>query len=231
MLYLGGLTCMDLQSLQVAQESFWRIFSAGVTKTIPLTVISFIGAMILAVSCALVQYANVWGLKQFVRFYIWIFRGTPLLVQLCTLYFGFPNLGIVIDAWTSAVIVFALNCGAYCAETMRSALESVPLGQLEAGYCVGMSWFQIMYRIVLPQAFRTAFPPLFNTLISLVKDTSLASSITVPEMMTQGMRVTGRTYEFMAIYLEVGLIYLLFSTVLTKLQTWGEKKLKTYENK
>ena len=222
---------MTAKSFQVARDSFLRILTAGVKVTVPLTVIAFTGAMVIAIICALIQYANVKGLKQLVRFYIWVFRGTPLLCQLFVVFFGFSQLGIEIPAFTSACVVFALNEGAYCAETMRSALESVPLGQLEAGYCVGMSWWQIMRRIVLPQAFRTAFPPLSNSVISLVKDTSLASIITVPEMFAQGQRVVGRTYESMAIYLEVALIYLIFSTALTKLQSWGEKKLNTYENR
>ena len=108
--------------------------------------------MVLAVAVALVQYARVPVLSQLARFYIWVIRGTPLLVQLFIIFYGLPSVGIMLDAFPAAVIAFAFNEGAYCAETMRGALESVPQGQLEAGYCVGMSWWQIMRRIVLPQA-------------------------------------------------------------------------------
>ena len=209
-------------------DSFPKILLPGLTATIPLTIISFSLAMVIAVVVALVQFANVRGLKQIARFYIWVFRGTPLLVQLFVVFFGLSRVGIVLPPFPAAVIVFSLNEGAYCAETVRAALESVPSGQMEAGYCVGMSYLQIIRRIVLPQAMRTAFPPLSNSLISMVKDTSLAANITVTEMFMVTQRIVARTYEPLLLYLEVGLIYLIFSTVLTKLQRMGEKKLQTY---
>ena len=209
-------------------DSFPKILLPGLTATIPLTLISFSLAMVIAVVVALVQFANVRGLKQIARFYIWVFRGTPLLVQLFVVFFGLSRVGIVLPPFPAAVIVFSLNEGAYCAETVRAALESVPSGQMEAGYCVGMSYLQIIRRIVLPQAMRTAFPPLSNSLISMVKDTSLAANITVTEMFMVTQRIVARTYEPLLLYLEVGLIYLIFSTVLTKLQRVGEKKLQTY---
>lgn len=214
--------------VEILLDSFWKILLPGLTMTIPLTVIAFTLALIIAVFTALVQYANVKGLKQLARFYIWIFRGTPLLVQLFVVFYGLPGVGILIDPFHAAVIVFALNEGAYCAETIRAALESVPIGQLEAGYCVGMSYMQIMRRILLPQAMRTAFPPLSNSLIAMVKDTSLAANITLTEMFMVTQRIVARTYEPLALYIEVGFIYLLFSTVLTLLQRIGEKKLNMY---
>ena len=113
----------------------------------------------------------------------------------------------------------------------RIALESVPKGQIEAGYCVGMNYLQIMWRIVLPQAFKTAFPALSNSLISMVKDTSLAANITVVEMFMAAQRIVARTYEPLALYCEVALIYLLFSTVLTFFQRRGERKLSAYSGK
>ena len=212
-------------------DSFWKIFLPGLKVTIPLTVISFSIALVIATAMAMVQFANIKGLRQIARFYIWIFRGTPLLVQLFVVFYGLPRAGILIDPFPAAVLVFSLNEGAYSAETMRAALEAVPAGQLEAGYCVGMSYLQIMRRIILPQAMRTAFPPLSNSLIAMVKDTSLAANITVTEMFMVTQRIVARTHEPLAPYIEVGLIYLLFSTVLTKLQGIGEKKLSTYQKK
>ena len=141
------------------------------------------------------QTANIRGLKQLARFYVWVVRGTPLLVQLYVIFYGLPRFGILLDPFPAAVIVFAINTGAYDAETMRAAISSVSKGQIEAGYCVGMSYPQIMWRIVLPQAFRTALPPLSNSLISLVKDTSLAANITVLEMFMATQRIVARTYE------------------------------------
>ncbi len=220
------MTAQDIIRLLI--DSFWKILLPGLTVTIPLTVIAFSIAMVIAIITAMVQYANIPVLKQIARFYIWVIRGTPLLVQLYVVFFGLPSIGIRVAAFPSAVAVFAVNEGAYCAETMRAAIESVPSGQMEAGYCIGMNYLQIMRRIVLPQAFRTAFPPLFNSLIGMVKDTSLAANITVAEMFFVTQRISGRTYQFMALYLELALIYLIFSTVLTRIQAFGEKKLNSY---
>ena len=214
---------------EILADSFLKILSPGLTMTIPLTAISFTLALMIAVVVALVQFADIKVLKQIARFYVWVVRGTPLLVQLFIVFYGLPGIGLVLDPFPAAVIVFSLNEGAYAAETIRAALEAVPKGQIEAGYCVGMSYLQIMRRIVLPQAFRTAFPPLSNSLIGMVKDTSLAANITVAEMFMATQRIVARTYEPLALYCEVGLIYLLFSTVLTKLQRVGEKRLGAYE--
>lgn len=219
---------MSERLLGIVADSFWKILLPGLTMTIPLTALSFTFAMVIAVVMALVQFANVRVLRHVARFYIWVVRGTPLLVQLYMVFFGLPSVGIILDPFPAAVIVFSINEGAYCAETMRAALEAVPAGQLEAGYCVGMSYLQIMRRIVLPQALRTAFPPLSNSLIAMVKDTSLAANITVTEMFMATQRIVARTYEPLALYAEVGLIYLLFSTVLTRLQRMGEKRLSAY---
>ncbi len=214
--------------IEILIDSFWKILLPGLTATIPLTVISFSIAMVIAVIVALIQFANVRFLKGLCRFYIWVIRGTPLLVQLFVVFYGLPRVGVVIDPFPAAVIVFSINEGAYSAEVVRAALEAVPSGQIEAGYCVGMSYLQIMRRIVLPQAMRIAFPALSNSLIAMVKDTSLAANITVVEMFMETQRIVARTWEPLALYIEVGLIYLIFCTVLTKLQSFGEKRMRTY---
>ena len=220
---------IDQLVFDIMKDSFGKILLQGLTITIPLTAISFSLAIVIAIAVALVQFANVRGLKQLARFYIWVFRGTPLLVQLFVVFYGLSDLGILIEPFPAAVLVFSLNEGAYCAETMRAALEAVPIGQLEAGYCVGLSWWQTIRRIILPQAMRTAFPPLSNSLIAMVKDTSLAANITVTEMFMATQRIVARTYEPLVLYMEVGFIYLMFSTVLTWLQRAGERKLGAYE--
>ena len=185
------------RTVGVLWEALPRILSAGLTMTIPLTLISFSLAMVIAVAVALVQYAHVPVLRQIARFYIWVVRGTPLLVQLFIIFYGLPSVGIMLDAFPAAVIAFAFNEGAYCAETMRGALESVPQGQLEAG----------------------------SSLIGMIKDTSLASNITVAELFMAGQRVAARTYIFLPIYCEVAVVYLLFCTVITKLQSLLERQL------
>lgn len=222
---------IDERVWSILTDSFGKILLPGLTMTIPLTVLSFSLALVIAVAAALVQFARLQGLRQIARFYIWVIRGTPLLVQLFVIFYGLPSLGVVIDPFPAAVLVFSINEGAYCAEITRAALESVPAGQIEAGYCAGMSYLQIIRRIVLPQAMRTAFPSLSNSLISMVKDTSLAANITVTEMFMTTQRIVARTYEPLALYIEVGVIYLLFCTVLTWLQRVGEKKLGAYENR
>lgn len=209
-------------------DSFPKLLSYGVRVTVPLTILSFALALVISVIVALIQYAGVKGLRQVCRFYIWIVRGTPLLVQLWLVFYGLPSVGILLDAFPAAVLVFGFNEGAYMAESVRGALESVSRGQLEAGYCVGMSYMQIMLHVVLPQAFRTAFPALSNSLISMLKGTSLASTITVMEMFRQATVINGRVYESLGLYSEVALIYLAFCTLLTWLQRIGEKKLASY---
>ena len=221
---------MDSRLLNILLDSFPRILLPGLTMTLPLTAIAFSIAMVIAVAAALAQFARVPVITQICRLYIWIFRGTPLLVQLFVVFFGLPRVGIRIDPFPAAIIVFSLNEGAYCAEIVRAALESVPSGQLEAGACAGMSYLQTMRRIVLPQAMRTAFPSLSNSLIAMVKDTSLASNITVAEMFMAARTIVAATWEPLALYIEVGLIYLLFSTVLTWFQRLGERRLSVYGN-
>ena len=222
---------MDTDLLQLLLDSFPKILLKGITVTIPLTVISFSIALVIAVAVALIQFADIPVLKQICRFYIWIIRGTPLLIQLFVAFFGLSQIGILIDPFPCAILVFSLNEGAYSAETIRGALESVPKGQLEAGSCVGMSYLQTMRRVVLPQAFKTAFPALSNSLIGMVKDTSLAANITVAEMFMSTQRIVARTYEALALYLLLALIYLLFCTVLTRLQRVCENKLDVTKRK
>ena len=216
---------MDSELLALLVDSFPKILIPGLLYTLPLAFISFAIALVIATVVALIQYANVPVLKQLARFYIWVVRGTPLFVQLYIVFFGLPDFGILLDPVPTAILVLSVNTGAYTAETMRAALESVPAGQLEAGYCVGMSYLQVMRRIVLPQALRTAFPPLSNELISLVKDTSLTASIMVGEMFRATQEIVSREWVTMPLYLEVAAVYLLFSTVLTWLQRVGERRL------
>ncbi|MBR1820303.1 MAG: amino acid ABC transporter permease [Clostridia bacterium] len=209
-------------------DSFPKLLSYGVRVTIPLTVFSFALALVIAVIVALIQYADVKVLRQICRFYIWIIRGTPLLVQLYLVFYGLPSVGVTLDAFPTAILVFGFNEGAYMAESVRGALESVSRGQMEAGYCVGLSYMQIMLHVVLPQAFRTAFPALSNSLISMLKGTSMAATITVMDMFRQAQVINGRVYESLGLYSEVALIYLAFCTILTWLQRLGEKKLASY---
>lgn len=219
---------MSQRVIEVLIESFTKILMPGIKVTIPLTIFSFSLAFIISVIVAMIRYANVKVLTPICKFYVWLIRGTPLLVQLYIFFYGLPSVGIVLDAIPCAVLVLGLNEGAYMAESMRAALEAVPTGQVEAGYCVGMSYLQIMMRIVLPQALRTAFPSLSNSFISLIKESSMASVITVTEMLRQAQIINGRVFMPLPLYIEAGFVYLLFCTVVSVIQAKIEKRLNAY---
>ena len=219
---------MSERVINIICESFLKILISGIRFTIPLTILSFLVGVILAFIIAIIQYKNVKVLNTICRFYIWIFRGTPLLVQLFIVFYGLPNIGIVLPPFTAAVIVFSLNEAAYAAESIRAALTSIDKGQLEAALMVGLTYKQSIQRIIIPQALRTVFPVLFNEVISMVKDTSLAANITVAEMFMTTQRIVARTYEPLILYIEVGILYLIFSTILAYIQRKGEIKLSNW---
>ena len=217
---------MSERILQIWIDSFPKILLPGLVYTIPLTLISFAIGLVIAIVTAIVNVRHVPVASQIVRFYVWIFRGTPQLVQLYIIFFGLPSVGLTIPAIPSAIVAFSLNVGAYASETVRAAIEAVPQGQKEACMSCGMTTVQSYWHVIMPQALKISVPPLFNTFISLVKDTSLAANITVAEMFMVTQRIAAITYEPLALYIEVALVYLVFCTVLSKLQKTIEKKMK-----
>lgn len=214
--------------LNLMIESLPSLLWACLVFTVPLTLLSFVLGLSLGLVAAITRLFAPRPLGALVRFYVWIIRGTPLLVQLFLIFYGLPSVGIVIDAFPAALIGFTLNIGAYTSEIIRAVLLAVPKGQWEAAYSVGMTWTQAMRRTILPQAARIAVPPLSNTFISLVKDTSLAAAITVPELFRAGQRIVARSYEPLILYVQVALIYLVVSSVLSSLQGRVEKRLSRY---
>lgn len=215
---------MSARIINLLITSFPKILVPGLIYTIPLTLVSFAIGLVIAIVVALIRVANIKVLSQFCWFYVWVFRGTPLLVQLFIIFYGLPSAGIMLEAIPSAVIAFSLNIGAYASETVRGSILAVPKGQKEACYASGMTYVQTMAYIVLPQALKMSIPALFNTFISLVKDTSLAANVTVTEMFMATQRIVARTYEPLFLYIEVAFIYLMFCTVLTYVQKLIEKK-------
>lgn len=214
-------------------EAFWPMVKAAVLVSVPLALFSFLIGMVIAVAVALVRVTPVRGFGQrlllfFVRFYISIIRGTPMLVQISVVFYGLPAIGIFIDPIPAAIIGFSLNIGAYASETVRAAIASVPKGQWEAGYTVGMTYMQTFRRIIAPQAFRVAVPPLSNTFIGLFKDTSLASVVTVTEMFRVAQQMANMSYDFLPIYIEAGVIYWCFCWVLFLIQAKVEKRMARY---
>ena len=215
---------MDARIFEIVIDSFSKILIPGIVYTIPLTLISFTIGLAIAIASASTQIANIPILKSITKLYVWIFRGTPLLVQIFIIFYGLPSVGILLDPIPAAIVAFSLNVGAYASETIRGSILAIDKGQQEAGLMVGMTHFQVMLHIILPQALRNAIPALFNTFISLLKDTSLAANITVSEMFMVTQRIVAATYEPLVLYLEVAFIYLMFCTILSKLQHYLETR-------
>ncbi|CAH1191014.1 L-cystine transport system permease protein TcyB [Paenibacillus auburnensis] len=219
---------MDDRKLHIFLDSLLPLFKAGVAYTIPLALVSFALGLLLAVVTALVRLSS-WRIPQLIaRFYVWVIRGTPLLVQLFIIFYGLPSVGIVLDPFIAAVIGFTLSVGAYSSEVVRAAILSIHKGQWEAAFSVGMTRVQALRRIILPQAARVSVPPLSNSFISLVKDTSLAASITYVEMFRTAQQITATTYEPLLLYCEAALFYLLFCSVLSVLQNMLERRFDRY---
>ncbi len=210
------------------RSSFWPLLRGGLTGTIPLTLMSFVLGLALALVLALMRISGQRILSGIARAYISVIRGTPLLVQLFVVFYGLPSIGVVIPPWPSAVIAFSLNVAGYAAEIIRASILSVPKGQWEAGHTIGMSRRRTLRRIILPQAARVSVPPLSNTFISLVKDTSLASLILVTELFREAQQIAAFSEEFMLLYLEAALVYWVFCLVLAVGQDALEKRLDRY---
>lgn len=213
---------------QLVLDNLWPLAKAAITMTIPLTIISFAIGLVIALAVALARLSPNVVLTNAARFYISIIRGTPLLVQLFIVFFALPEFGVKIDPFPAAIIAFSLNVGGYAAEIIRSAIQSIPKGQWEAAETIGMNYFGALRRIILPQAARVAVPPLSNTLISLVKDTSLASTILVTELLRQAQIIAAPTFEFFALYGTAAVYYWVICLVLSFGQSRVERRLERY---
>lgn len=209
-------------------DSLWPIVRGGLLGTVPLTLVSFAVGLALALGVALMRMSRNRLLSVPARVYISVIRGTPLLVQLFVIFYGLPSIGLTIDPWPSAIIAFSLNVGGYAAEIIRAAILSVPRGQWEAAYTAGMSHGLTLRRVILPQAARVSVPPLSNTFISLVKDTSLASLILVTELFREAQQIAAFSQEFLLLYIEAALVYWVVCLVLSTGQDVLEKRLDRY---
>lgn len=212
---------------EILMNSFFPLLKAGLAFTVPLTIISFLLGMILAFAVAIIRISGIKPLTSIAAFYVWIIRGTPLLVQLFIIFYGLPSVGITLSALTSAIIGFTLSVGAYGSEIVRAAILAIPKGQWEAAHALGLSRKQVLLNVILPQAVKVAIPPISNSFISLVKDTSLAATVTVRELFQVAQQITARTYEPLWLYAEAAFIYLIFCSVLSlaqsKLEIWFSK--------
>lgn len=225
---------------EIIKTALPQLIAAGLKYTIPIALISFAIGLVIALITALIRISTRGGffklIKLIFRFYVWLFRSTPLLVQLFIVYFGLPYLkisglapnGIKLDPLTAGIITFSLNTGAYCSETIRAAILSIPNGQWEAAYSLGMTKVKALRRIILPQALRVSVPPLANSFISLVKDTSLAASITIVEMFEVSQQIAAENYQPLVMYCLVALLYAVACTILSWLQGYLEKVTSRY---
>ncbi|MFZ3589836.1 amino acid ABC transporter permease [Bacillus sp. DJP31] len=214
--------------LTILWSSLLPMVKGALYYTIPLTIASFIVGIVIAVLTALARISRNRFLSPIARVYVSIIRGTPLLVQLFIIFYGLPTIGLVIDPFPSAIIGFSLNVGAYASEIIRAAILSTPKGQWEAAYSIGMNDQQTLRRIILPQASRVSIPPLSNTFISLVKDTSLASLILVTELFRKAQEIAAQTYEFLFLYTEAALLYWIICLGLSLVQERLERRMDRY---
>ncbi len=215
-------------SLQLVLDSLPFLLK-GAWWTVVLSLGGMFFGLLLGFGLALLRLYAFWPLQWLARVYVSFFRGTPLLVQLFMIYYGLPQLGIQLDPLPAALIGFSLNMAAYTAEILRAAIASIDRGQWEAAASIGMGRAQTLYRAILPQAARTALPPLGNSFISLVKDTALAATIQVPELFRQAQLITARTFEIFTIYLAAALIYWLLASVLAYFQGRLEHRVNRHE--
>ncbi|MET3288954.1 amino acid ABC transporter permease [Brevibacillus fluminis] len=197
--------------------------------TLELTVLSTILGLILGLIAALMKISNSKPLMWLADFYLWVIRGTPVLVQILLMYFALPQFGIQLDAFVASVLALGINAGAYIAEIYRGGILSVPKGQVEAAESLGMTYPTIMRRVVLPQALRVSFPALGNQAISMLKDSSMASVITLPELMMTSQRFAATNYAFFEFYIVAAGLYLLMTTILSFFLNKMERRMSQSE--
>ena len=213
---------------ELVRTSLGPIVRGAVLGTIPLTFTSFALGLALALAVALMRLSRIRVVSGVARVYISVIRGTPLLVQLFVIFYGLPSVGLTISPWPSAIIAFSMNVGGYGAEIIRAAILSVPKGQWEAAHMIGMPRGLALRRIILPQAARVSVPPLSNTFISLVKDTSLASLILVTELFREAQQIAAVSQEFMVLYVEAAAVYWVICLFLSTGQSLLERRLDRY---
>lgn len=214
-------------------EQAWPLLSNGLQMTVHVTVISLVIAMFLGIFTCLLNISKVPVLRGIAKFYIWLIRGTPMLVQGFYLYLAVPqvvqdtvNPDFRIDIVTASVITLTLNAGAYLSEIFRGAIQSVDKGQMEAARSLGVSHAKSMQKIILPQAIRICLPSLVNQCIITLKDSTIMYALGLPEIMNQAKVYVGRTMSSFATYTWVAVIFLVITSVLMILSSQLEKRMR-----
>ncbi|MCY8859471.1 amino acid ABC transporter permease [Bacillus atrophaeus] len=214
-------------NLKLAIESFPYVIK-GIWYTLLISFVSMFAGTMLGLFISLARMSKFALLRWSARLYISFMRGVPILVILFILYFGFPYIGIEFSAVTAALLGFSLNSAAYIAEINRSAISSVDKGQWEAAASLGLSYWKTMRGVILPQSVRVALPPLANVLLDLIKASSLAAMITVPELLQHAKIIGGREFDYMTMYILTALIYWAICSVAAAFQNILEKKYAHY---
>ena len=215
----------------VLQES-WPMLMEGLGMTIRITVLSLIIALVVGILVCLMNISSNKVLRAIAKFYIWLIRGTPMLVQAFYFYFALPQLvqGLTgtqfrIDIFTASLITLSMNAGAYISEIFRGSIEAVPKGQMEASRSLGLSYAKTMQKIILPQAFRICLPSLVNQFIITLKDSTILYAIGLAEIMNKAKIYVGRTMESFATYTWVAIFFLAIVTVLSLVSRYVERRM------
>lgn len=204
------------------------ILLKGSIMTVELTVITLVLGTVLGILFALMRLSSNVVLSQISNFYTWIMRGTPMLLQLFFFYYGLPSAGIKLSPFQAAIIGLGLNSGAYMAEIIRGGILSIDKGQFEAAKALGFSYSETMRKIILPQTFKVIIPPVGNEFITILKDTSLVSTIAMVELMRTAQQMYASTFRPIEIFFTAAVLYLLMTTVFTTIFSIYEKKLSVY---
>ena len=199
----------------------------GLKVTLQLFILTLLFSIPLGIITALGRLSKIKIINKITSFYILIMRGTPLLLQIVFIFFGLPNLNIVIDRCPAAILAFTLNYGAYFGEIFRAGISSVDSGQYEASHVLGLSKVDTFFRIILPQAFKTVLPPVANEIVTLVKDTALVYVIGLDELLRVGKIACNRDSSLLPLFI-IGITYLILIGILTKLLNRVEKNYEYY---
>lgn len=204
------------------------ILLKGCVMTVELTVITLVLGTVIGIVAALMRLSSNIVVSQISNFYTWIIRGTPMLLQLFFFYYGLPSVGIRLTSFEAAVIGLGLNSGAYMAEIIRGGIISIDKGQFEAAKALGFSYTETMQKIILPQTFKVIIPPVGNEFITILKDTSLVSTIAMVELMRSAQQQYASTFKPIEIFFAAAVLYLIMTTVFTTIFSLYEKKLSVY---
>ncbi|MCS0587757.1 amino acid ABC transporter permease [Massilia norwichensis] len=216
---------MEFQDLWGLLRDAAPVMLRGAGYTLLLAVAAMAGGLLLGLPTALMRVGP-WALLRWpATLYVSVFRGTPLLVQLFVVYYGLPSIGIEFTPVMAGVLTLSLNAGAYLSESLRGAIDAVAQGQWRAAYSLGLGWGQTLRHVVLPQALRVAVPSMSNTLISLIKDTSLVSVITMTELMLVTKELISVTFRPLPLYVAAAIIYWMLSLFFEGLQRRAERRL------